>query len=145
MREEEIRYTYLPVAQRSLQGLADGSFGNAEIYRLEALIESQGATNPFLTISRALVAADRDKQIEAPNLADEPIALLTEPDRVLIRGIYEGNNINSQIMKNLDWSLEELQQHRQRVWKALGAVNDYQVALWESRQLRKAGKITLGE
>ena len=129
-------FVHFPVAINVLQGIANGIYQEQQILRLEAQLRSVRTGTPFYIISRALIIADSKGLIKTDKFRDEPIESFIDKDVVYIGELYAGH-VNSEIMKNSGWTLDEVYRRRRRVLKVLEASNEYEIVLWEARRRRR--------
>jgi len=129
-------FVHWPDAINVLQGIANSVYQQKEILRLEAQLRSEVAGTPFYIISRALILADSKGLIETDKIRDEPLKPLIDKDVVYIGELYAGH-VNSEIMNNHRWTLDEVYRCRRRVLKVLEISNEYQIVLWEARRRKR--------
>ena len=129
-------FVHWPDAINVLQGIANSVYQQKEILRLEAQLRSEVAGTPFYIISRALILADSKGLIETDKIRDEPLKPLIDKDVVYIGELYAGY-VNSEIMNNRGWTLEDVYGRRRQVLKVLEVSNEYQIVLWEAKRRRR--------
>lgn len=136
-RQSLRNYIYLPIARNVLQGIANGLYDEKGLKKIEGQVSKmleKGTT--FYHISRALILAHSEGLIDADRLRNEPSEPFLDRDEVLISQLYAGH-VNSEIIKNLNWTLDEVYRHKRRVLKLLEVSSEYQIILWEAKRRKR--------